>query len=64
MKCKNKAVMVDGIIYFAQTEKFYPLKLRCICTNDSKGKTLSIDDGAMQYSVPMDDLIKYFTEDE
>lgn len=64
MKCKNKEVEVYGIVYLDQSGKFYPQKFRCICTNDKKGKTLSIDNGALQFSVPMDDLAKYFTEDE
>lgn len=63
MKCKNKAVLVDGIVYHSLSREQYMQKLRCICTNDEKGKTLSIDNGVIQFSVPFEELEEYFKGD-
>ena len=59
MKCKNKEVLVRGIVKIdglGMEERM----LLCICTNDEKGKTLSITDGAVQFSIPFEPLEEYF----
>lgn len=63
MRCKNKEVLVDGIVYIGMTGESHMMKLRCICTNDEKGKTLSIDNGVVQFSVPFEELEEYFKGD-
>ena len=63
MKCKNKEVVVRGTVYSDITRKLAIKELRCICTNDEKGKTLSIDNGVMQFSIPMESLIEIFKGD-
>lgn len=60
MKCKNKEVNVKGTVYNDASQQLRTCNLRVICTNDEKGKTLSIDNGLLQFSVPMEDIIKYF----
>ena len=35
-------------------------ELYCICSNDEKGKTLSIDNGVIQYSIPMEKIVELF----
>lgn len=63
MKCKNKVVFVDGIVHINPSREFYPLRFRCICTNDEKGKTLSIDNGTVQFSVAFEEIEEYFKGD-
>ncbi len=57
MKCKNKEFHVTGLSYSSlgmTTEK-----LHVLVTNDEKGKTLSIDNGTIQFTIPMDEIIRY-----
>ena len=61
MKCKNKEVIVDGVVYDDRDSQLYSEKLRVIITNDERGKTVSIDNGVIQFTVPFDNLIKYLT---
>ena len=63
MKCKNKEVIVRGTVYIDGYNKVSVGNLRCICTNDEKGKTLSIDNGLIQYSVPMEEIGEIFKGD-
>lgn len=37
--------------------------LRVMVTNDSKGKTLSIDNGEIQFSIPMEIILHYFVDE-
>ena len=64
MKCKNKEVIVMGLVqhFFYDGSKIYKTKLRCICTNDEKGKTLSVDDGRIQMSIPFGQIEEYFKD--
>lgn len=62
MKCKNKEVIVMGLVYDDVGRKFYRQKLRVICTNDDKGKTLSVDDGRIQMSIPFEQVEEYFKD--
>ena len=63
MKCKNKAVMVRGTEYSDLTGELAVCTLRCICTNDEHGKTLSIDNGRIQFSIPFEKVEEYFKGD-
>jgi hypothetical protein len=63
MKCKSKEIRVTGTVYDDRTRKFNFQRLRCICTNDEKGKTLSVDNGAIQFSIPMELIAPYFEGD-
>ena len=63
MKCKNKEIIVKGTTYIDGYNKFSIGNLRCICTNDEKGKTLSIDNGLIQFSIPMEAIIECFKGD-
>lgn len=60
MKCKSKEIKIRGAEYNNITKELKIKELTCICTNDEQGKTLSIDNGIIQFSVPVDSLIKYF----
>lgn len=60
MKCKNKSVRVTGIRYDGNAEyKFEKVTLEAIITNDERGKTLSINDGKIQFTIPFEPLQKY-----
>ena len=63
MKCKNKELIVKGTEYNDVLERLRVKELRVICTNDEKGKTLSVDNGIIQLSIPMDDIIECFKGD-
>lgn len=61
MKCKNKEVIVTGLVCYAGI-KLYEQKLRCICTNDEMGKTLSINGGCIHISIPFEQIEEYFKD--
>ena len=61
MAVKSKEIVVRGIVN--RPIGMYAAELHCICTNDKKGKTLSIDDGVTQFSIPFEAVEKYFKED-
>jgi hypothetical protein len=63
MKCKNKEIAVIGMVYNDLTQTLMPLKLRCICTNDEKGKSLSIDNGSIQFTIPFEAVEDCFKGD-
>ena len=63
MKCKNKEIAVRGMEYNDVTQKLVITKLRCICTNDEKGKSLSIDNGAIQFTIPFEPIAECFKGD-
>lgn len=57
MQCKNKEFKVKGL-------QNSPLGMRdadlhLIVTNDKIGKTLSADNGTIQFIIPMDEIAKY-----
>lgn len=56
---KNKQVVVKGGEYNDITGNLVIKELSVIITNDDKGKTLSVDNGVIQFSIPMDKLMKY-----
>lgn len=59
MRCKNKEIITNGI----QTSPLGMLEkeLHVLITNDSVGKTLSVDNGTIQFTIPMDDIIYFLT---
>lgn len=59
MKCKNKTFTVPGTVYVDPVRKMQMKELEVIITNDEKGKTLSINNGIIQFSVPADGIAKY-----
>lgn len=60
MKCKNKIVRVTGIRYDGNAEfKYKKVNFETIITNDEHGKTLSINDGNVQFTIPFEPLQKY-----
>ena len=54
MKCKDKTVYVDGVALYPLEPMPTLVQLRCIVTNDGKGKTLSVDDGRTQFTIPFE----------
>lgn len=60
MKCKNKEVNVKGFVYNGASQRMSPCNFSVICTNDEKGKTLSIDNGHLQFTIPFEPVAKYF----
>lgn len=59
MKCKNKEINLIGMEYNDKTGCVYMNKeLSVIITNDEIGKTLSIDNGEIQFTVPAEEIAK------
>lgn len=59
MKCKNKEITVIGTMYVGKI-LIAPYELYCICTNDESGKTLSINNGHHQFSIPFEAVEECF----
>ena len=59
MKCKNKEVIVNGIVYDGKKDRSSFEQLCVIITNDERGKTVSIDNGELQFTVPFDNIVKF-----
>ena len=57
MKCKNKKVYVKGVRLLGV--RLDTLRLECIVTNDECGKTLSINDGHTQFTIPFEPIEKF-----
>lgn len=63
MKCKNKVFIVTGFVFGDPFLIHKNETIRVICTNDEKGKTLSLDNGKIQFSIPMEEIYKCFEGD-
>ncbi|MBR2070418.1 MAG: hypothetical protein IJ981_03225 [Clostridia bacterium] len=63
MKCKSKEIKVVGIEFNLSENKVYKKPLYCICSNDEQGKSLSVDNGEIQFTIPMDEIAKCFEGD-
>lgn len=59
MKCKNKVVQVDGIRSGFEKEFFKNVKFNVMITNDDHGKTISLDDGIHQFTIPFEPIEEY-----
>ena len=57
MQCKNKKINVSGLM---NNERGVCVRrFECIITNDERGKTLSINDGKIQFTIPFEPIEKY-----
>ena len=65
MKCKNKSVKVNGLfgVDDGKTLRVFRKRLECIITNDEIGRTLSINDGKIQFTIPFEPIAKYLERD-
>jgi hypothetical protein len=63
MKCKNKEICVRGIEYNDKQDTVTMSNLRVIVTNDEKGKSISIDNGEVQFTIPFEPLQQYMEGD-
>lgn len=59
MKCKNKTIKVRGTVFNTLSIAPREAELTCIITNDDTGKTLSIDNGIFQFSIPFEAIEEY-----
>lgn len=65
MMCKNKEIkIINGMIYNAKENSVLVNQtLYCLCTNDENGKSLSIDNGTIQFTIPFDIVAQCFEGD-
>lgn len=56
---KNAKVTVTGFVYDDEKRTAEAQRLECIITNDRIGKTLSINDGKKQFTIPFEAIEKY-----
>lgn len=57
-----KLIKVDGFVMNALCGIFKPEELTVRISNDSRGKTLSIDNGEIQFTVPFEPIEKAMKE--
>ena len=62
MKCRNKEIIVKGILYDDRQRKSVEKTFTCIVTNDEIGKTLSIGNNEIQFTIPFEPLEKYLKD--
>lgn len=55
---RNKQIKVRGITLWPNGDAL-PDELECIITNDEKGKTLSINNGVLQFTIPFETIEGY-----
>lgn len=56
---KNAKVTVTGFVYDDEARTGHAERLECIITNDRMAKTLSINDGKKQFTIPFEAVEKY-----
>lgn len=56
---KNLHVRVDGGVNVSGSPFMVPKTFDCIITNDEIGKTLSINDGNVQFTIPFEPIERY-----
>ena len=59
MKCKNKSVLVEGVEYNSFNDMICNKGLDVIITNDEIGKTISINNGRVQFTIPFESIERY-----
>ena len=63
MKCVNKKIIVEGVVGSINMKnlkiEMEKQPLDCMITNDKNGKTLSISNGDIMFSIPFEPLEKY-----
>lgn len=62
MKCKNKQLSIQGFEYNDITRHLKQNAFTVICTNDEKGKSLSIDNGIIQFTIGMEAIADIFKD--
>lgn len=62
MKCRNKEIIVKGILYDVMQRKSIETTFTCVVTNDEIGKTLSIGNNEIQFTIPFEPLEKYLKD--
>lgn len=55
---RNKRIAVRGITLYPNGDVL-PDELECIITNDEKGKTISINNGVLQFTIPFEPIERY-----
>ena len=55
---RNKRIAVCGITLWPNGDVL-PDELECIITNDEKGKTISINNGVLQFTIPFEPIARY-----
>lgn len=63
MKCAIEKIKVTGVEYDTKSKRFVSKDFTCYCTNNELGKTLSINNGAVQFTISFNELAKYFIGD-
>lgn len=58
-KIKNLHVRVSGGVNVSGSSFLAPKMFDCIITNDEIGKTLSINDGNVQFIIPFEPIERY-----
>lgn len=56
---KNKCVKVRGIITGISSQLFAQQEFDCLITTDETGKTLSISDGMVQFTIPFEPIERF-----
>ena len=61
MKCYNKSVKVAGeeTVITPSTIRITNKMFECLITNDDVGKTLSINNGEIEFLIPFEPIEKY-----
>ena len=57
MKCKGKRIYINGLRQ--KGGRVDTPRLECIVTHDEHGKTLTINDGVIGFTIPFEPLEKY-----
>ena len=55
---RNKRIVVRGITLYPNGDAL-PDEFECIITNDEKGKTISINNGVLQFTIPFEPIERY-----
>lgn len=55
---RNKRIAVRGMTLWPNGDVL-PDELECIITNDEKGKTISINNGVLQFNIPFEPIERY-----
>lgn len=56
---KSKRVKVSGVITSSTAPMCVSQEFDCIISNDERGKTLSINNGIMQFTIPFEPIERY-----
>ena len=56
---KTQRIVVDGLIYDDDRRIIKKKEMEVLITNDEHGKTLSINDGHIQFTVPAEKIAEY-----